>query len=34
MPKIIEAAVNGVRNELADFFQDLADAFRHKEEVE
>lgn len=34
MPKIIEAAVNGVRNELADFFQDLSDAFRHKEEAE
>nr|WP_321303375.1 hypothetical protein [uncultured Trichococcus sp.] len=34
MPEIFESAVNRVRNELADFFQELADAFRRKEEAE
>lgn len=28
MPKIIEEAVNGVRNEIAEFFQGLADTLR------
>ena len=34
MPKIIEAAVMGMRNDLADFFQSLVDALKPEEEKE